>query len=87
MQDHVQDTLHSIVKRILRVCFNQSPQPLFGFPNLGYIIMVHAYDFLTEHFMENSVLWEFAENEFPAFIIVELVKDLVSSVSQRSRVV
>jgi hypothetical protein len=37
--------------------------------------------------MKNSVLGELVENEFPAFIIVELVKDLVSAVSQRSGVV
>jgi hypothetical protein len=37
--------------------------------------------------MENSVLWELAEDEFPAFVIVELVEDLVSAVSQCPRVV
>lgn len=75
------------MKPILRVCFNQNAQSLFGFPSLSYIIMIYAYDFLAEHFMKNSVLWKLAENEFPAFIIVELVKDLVSAISHCSMVV
>ena len=48
--------------------------------------MVYTDYSLPEHRVLNRVLWELVEDEFPAFVIIELIEDAVAACSRRPRV-
>jgi hypothetical protein len=61
-------------------CRHKLRQPFFRLPHLC-AVWVYGYDFLLEHLMENRVLWVTFEDEFHAFVVVELVEILVAACS------
>lgn len=67
---------------ILRLCPNQLLELRFRLFRLLNGIKVDSYDFLLEHFMKNQVLWKVVLNEFPAFVLIKLVENVVSVVSE-----